>query len=78
MRLEELRTTIQYPDTPNALSLLSSFPRVIHEGQSVECVVEGCGTGEDTVHRFRVAAVNDVGMGPYSLPVAFTQRKACT
>jgi len=40
--------------------------------------VEGCATGEDMIHRFRVAAVNDVGMGPYSLPVTFTQRKAGT
>ena len=32
---------------------------------------------EDTVHMFRVAAVNQVGRGPYSLPVSLTKKKAC-
>ena len=50
--------------------------RTVYEGKSTECLVEGCATEEDVVHKFRVAAVNDVGLGPYSMPVTYTQRKA--
>ena len=32
---------------------------------------------EDTVHSFRVAAVNDIGKGPYNAPVNLTKTKAC-
>ena len=32
---------------------------------------------EDILYYFRVAAVNDVGIGPYSRSTAYTQRKAC-
>lgn len=32
---------------------------------------------EDTVHSFRVAAVNDIGRGPYNAPVNLTKTKAC-
>lgn len=51
--------------------------RVVYEGQVLECVLDGCTTEEDVVHSFRVAAMNEVGRGPYSMPVTFTQRKAC-
>ena len=51
--------------------------RVVYEGQALECVLDSCTTEEDVVHTFRVAAVNEVGRGPYSMPVTFTQRKAC-
>ena len=53
------------------------LPRVVYEGQALECVLDGCTTEEDVVHTFRVAAMNEVGRGPYSMPVTFTQRKAC-
>lgn len=53
------------------------LPRVVYEGQALECVLDGCTTEEDIVHTFRVAAMNEVGRGPYSMPVTFTQRKAC-
>ena len=43
----------------------------------MECVLDGCTTEEDIVHTFRVAAMNEVGRGPYSMPVTFTQKKAC-
>ena len=32
---------------------------------------------DDAVCYFRVAAVNDVGIGPYSRSVSYTQRRAC-
>ena len=51
--------------------------RVVYEGPELECVIEGCTTEGDIVHQFRVAAINAVGRGPYSMPVTFTQRKAC-
>ena len=54
------------------------FPcRVVYEGQALECVLDGCTAEEDVVHTFRVAAMNEVGRGPHSMPVTFTQRKAC-
>lgn len=53
------------------------LPRVVYEGQVLECVLDGCTTEEDVVHMFRVTAMNEVGRGPYSMPVTFTQRKAC-
>lgn len=40
-------------------------------------MLDGCTTEEDVVHTFRVAAMNEVGRGPYSMPITYTQRKAC-
>ena len=57
--------------------LIVFVSRVVYEGQALECVLDGCTTEEDVVHSFRVAAMNEVGRGPYSMPVTFTQRKAC-
>ena len=51
--------------------------RVVYEGSTLECVLDGCTTEEDIEHRFRVAAINGVGRGPFSTPVTFTQKKAC-
>ncbi len=56
---------------------MDSICRTVYEGCATECVVEGFPTKEDTVHKFRVAAVSDVGVGPYCTPVTHTQRKAC-
>ena len=51
--------------------------RVVYEGSTLECVLDGCTTEEDIEHMFRVAAINGVGRGPFSMPVTFTQKKAC-
>ena len=51
--------------------------RVVYEGIKCEYVADGFIVEEDVLYYFRVAAVNDVGIGPYSLSVSYTQRKAC-
>jgi hypothetical protein len=50
--------------------------RVVYEGPKCEYVAEGFVVEEDILYYFRVAAVNDVGIGPYSTSTAYTQRKA--
>lgn len=52
--------------------------RSIYEGPACEYVLEDFELNEDTVHSFRVAAVNDIGRGPYNEPVNLTKTKACT
>lgn len=61
------------------MTLLRTFCmcRNIHEGKSCEYVLQNFQTSEDSVHTFRVAAVNDVGKGPYSMPVCLTKTEAC-
>ena len=49
----------------------------MYEGEALECVLDGCAIEEDVVHTFRVAAINGVGRGPFSMPVTFTPKKAC-
>ncbi len=51
--------------------------RSIYEGNLCEFVLEDFIINEDTVHTFRVAAVSDVGQGPYCMPVNLTKTKAC-
>ena len=51
--------------------------RVVYEGIKCEYVADGFIVEEYVLYYFRVAAVNDVGIGPYSLSVSYTQRKAC-
>jgi hypothetical protein len=50
--------------------------RVVYEGPQCEYVADGFAVEEDLLYYFRVAAVNDVGIGPYSISVSFTQRRA--
>lgn len=52
--------------------------RSIYEGPACEYMLEDFEVNEDTVHSFRVAAVNDIGRGPYNAPVNLTKTKACT
>ena len=51
--------------------------RVVYEGSQCEYNAEGTTIEEDVFYYFRVAAVNDVGIGPYSVSVSYTKRKAC-
>ena len=51
--------------------------RVVYEGPQCEYDANGVAVEEDVVYYFRVAAVNDVGIGPYSVSVGYTKRKAC-
>ena len=51
--------------------------RTIYEGSKCLYLLKDCQSTEECVHIFRVAAVNDVGKGPYSLPVSLAKTKAC-
>ena len=62
---------------PLSLPLPPLYLRVVYEGPKCEYVAEGFVVEEDILYYFRVAAVNDVGIGPYSTSTAYTQRKAC-
>ena len=49
----------------------------MYEGLKCEYETEGLANEEDVQYYFRVAAVNDVGIGPYSVSVCYTKEKAC-
>jgi len=51
--------------------------RSVYEGSSASCILSNCQMNEGMVHTYRVACRNDIGMGPYSLPVHFTKTEAC-
>ena len=51
--------------------------RVVYEGPQIEYDADGVATEEDVIFYFRVAAVNAVGIGPYSVSVSYTKKKAC-
>ena len=49
----------------------------MYEGPQIEYDADGVATEEDVIYYFRVGAVNDVGIGPYSVSVSHTKKKAC-
>ena len=59
------------------VSVSFNFPRVVYEGLKCEYETEGLANEEDVQYYFRVAAVNDVGIGPYCVSVCYTKEKAC-
>ena len=56
---------------------LSLCDRVVYEGPGCEYEADRMASEEDVQYYFRVAAVNDVGIGPYSVSVCYTKEKAC-
>ena len=65
------------PVRPTYHILPPSTHRVVYEGANCEYVADEFVVEEDILYYFRVAAVNDVGIGPYSISVSYTKRKAC-
>ena len=50
---------------------------MVYEGPQIEYDADGVATDEDVIYYFRVVAVNAVGIGPYSVSVSCTKKKAC-
>ena len=63
--------------TPTTHLPHTSTHRVVYEGAKCEYVADEFVVEEDILYYFRVAAVNDVGIGPYSMSISYTKRKAC-